>query len=215
MMFSEEKINSLRTAVSECMSKKRFLHTLGVEKTAVILARNFEEIDISEISVAAILHDISKEYSEAEQCSLAKSLSTGIRDGDLVFAVLHSITAPIIIKRDFPDFATKNVLSAVYNHTVGSPSMSIFDEIVFISDYIEPGRTYATCIDVRDALNADIIAAHSREDRLLALHKATLAALDNTIKAITSFGGILHSTTLETRDAFFAIVNNERHKNGR
>ena len=37
----------------------------------------------------------------------------------------------------------KDILNAVLYHTTGRPAMSVLEKIVFIADYIEPGRSKA------------------------------------------------------------------------
>src|SRR5699024_4592688 len=51
--------------VKEKMSKKRFQHVLGVEQTAVQLAKEYAA-DVEKASIAALLHDVAKEQSEDE-----------------------------------------------------------------------------------------------------------------------------------------------------
>ena len=61
MKFTDEQIDSLRREVGRRLSKKRFAHTLGVEKMAVLLGELCLPDMIDRLHVAALLHDISKE----------------------------------------------------------------------------------------------------------------------------------------------------------
>ena len=36
-----------------------------------------------------------------------------------------------------------DILNAILNHTTGRPDMSLLEKIVWLSDYIEPGRKQA------------------------------------------------------------------------
>lgn len=37
----------------------------------------------------------------------------------------------------------KDVINAILNHTTGRPGMSLLEKIIFVADYIEPGRKQA------------------------------------------------------------------------
>ena len=76
------------------------------------------------------MHDVTKELDSGEQVRLLKLLGVST-DEMLSPPVFHSITAPMVIRRDFSEFATENVLSAVYNHTTAAYDMSLFDEIIY------------------------------------------------------------------------------------
>ena len=205
MKFTEEQILNLRSCVKERLSEKRFTHTLGVENAAVNIAGKCIPDMLDEIRVAAILHDISKEYSEAEHFNIIEENGISLTDEDKAsVALLHSVTGPFVIKSDFPEFATDAVLNAVRNHTVGAPDMSIFDEIIYLADYIEENRTYPMCIEVREFYTARSNEAISREEQILALHMACIKALNNTIKEFESRGKSYNEMTRLTRDSLLA-----------
>ena len=203
MTVNENMIDELRARVKERLSERRYEHTLGVERAALKIASYCFSGDMNELRAAALLHDISKEYPIDEQLRLIREFDIPISDSDLVGeSVLHSITAGAVIKRDFPQFATENILSAVKNHTVGSPDMSIFDEIIFISDFIEDGRKYSSCIKVRESLLSSLEASRDREECIARLHDATIESLDLTIMSIIKDGRYLNERAVTTRNAF-------------
>ena len=210
MKFTEKELELLRLAVKDRLSEKRYIHTLGVETAAARIGEIVCPEDVPALRAAALLHDITKELSGDEQ--LALLAEQGITDGDDISAsaIHHSLTAPAVIKRDFPEFATERVLSAVRNHTTGDECMSVFDEIIFLADYIEDGRTYPACVELRQWLYRELDGAHSREAALTALHTATLAAIDNTIKSIRARGGKLNPRTLSARDYIQKILGADK-----
>ena len=200
MTFGLDQLSRLRQRVRETLGVGRYLHTLGVERAAIRLGEQLCPEDISELSVAALLHDITKELSEEEQLEILKNIPE-ICDSDIKSAsVHHSLTAPYVIERDFAEFATERVLEAVRNHTTGDEGMSVFDEIIFISDYIEDGRTYEGCVNVRDALYSELEGARTSEDKLRALRRAVLSALDNTVVGLVKSGRVIHERTVYARN---------------
>ena len=211
MNFTEAQIESLRREVSERLSEKRFVHTLGVEKMAVRLGELCLPDMIDKLHVAALLHDISKEYSEAEHFFVTKKHNIVFSDAELYEPALwHSFTAAAVVIDEFPTYADEDVLTAVYNHTVGSPDMSVFDEIILLSDYIEEGRTYQNCIDVREKFFRDIEKSKNYNERLIALHEATIDSFNNNINKFISRGKSFHERTLLTRDEM--VIRAERLK---
>jgi HD superfamily phosphohydrolase YqeK len=119
MSFSTTQTEKLKASVSKRLTEGRFLHTLGVANAAVRLAEYCLPDYIRYAEAAGLLHDISKELSFDENIALLKSEGIALDSEDYESpAIIHSFTAPIVIKRDFSDFAKEEILSAVYNHTI-------------------------------------------------------------------------------------------------
>ena len=207
MKFTVTEIDSLRREVEGRLSQKRFEHTLGVEKMAEHIAEKVMPDRVDEIRVAALLHDISKEYSEAEQLEIAKDYGLTIGDEEInTPALWHSITAPGVVLRDFSHYASEDVLSAVYNHTVGAADMTVFDEIILLADYIEEGRKYDRCIALRESFCAEIERCRDNNAAVLVLHRAVYQSLENNIQEFISKGVDFHSRTKTSRDAVLAKI---------
>lgn len=207
MKFRENDIEILRQAVAERLSEKRFLHTLGVEKMAMLIGKKCLPDKIDELRVASLLHDISKEYSEAEHFEVAKRHNIVITDEERNEPALwHSFTAGGVILDDFADYATGDVLSAVYNHTLGSPDMTCFDEIILLADYIEEGRSYERCVALRREFLLSLEGAKDTDEAIAALHLAVAKSLDNNIQEFVSRGRAFHQRTKLTRDAIMAKI---------
>ena len=205
MKYTDTQIDLLRCEVCQRLSEKRYNHTLGVEKMAVLIGGYCMPESIDKLRVAALLHDISKEYSEAEYFEIIKQHNIAMSEDDLAASpIWHSITAPCVVKSDFAEFADSDVLSAVYNHTVGSPDMSVFDEIILLSDYIEDGRTYRNCVMLREKFLAALEKTTGTDEAVKALHIAVLESLENNINEFVSRGKGYHHRTEMTRDAIKA-----------
>lgn len=205
MKFTDSQIEELRLEVGKRLSEKRFSHTLGVEKTAAFIGEKIIPESVDLLRVAALLHDISKEYSEAEYLELVKKHNLPFTDEDRKTPALwHSITAPCVVIDEFPAFADGQVLSAVYNHTVGAPDMSVFDEVIFLSDYIEEGRKYKGCINLRERFLSELSKAQSVDAAVDVLHRAVVSSIDNTIDALSFRGESCHGRTKATREAILA-----------
>ena len=205
-MLNERDIALLRQSVKQRLSEKRYVHSLGVEKCAVAIGKLCNIDSPDELSAAALLHDITKELDRAYQFSLIDkgeiSLSSIERESE---AVLHSYTAPVVIRSDFPRFATQNVLSAVEKHTLGNENMSIFDEIIFLSDYIEEGRSYPSSRELYDFVFSNMKNGELQSN-VLVLHKASLSAIDYTITHLIKKGAKIAEKTFLTRNALISKI---------
>lgn len=200
----------LENSVKGRLSEKRFIHTVGVAKMAKRLGEIFLPGDIDELIAAGYLHDIAKECAEEELLELIKDYGYVLTPSDILSpAVLHAYAAPTLIKRDYSIYATEDILSSVFNHTLGAKDMSIFDEIIFISDFIEEGRRYDASIKVREELFSSISAAKNYEDKLLALHKASLSSIESTIAILEKRDLHVNEKTIEAKNYFSNLIKQE------
>ena len=193
MVFSEEKLLDLKEKVRLRMSEKRFLHTLGVERCAKKLGELILPERVLDLRAAAVLHDISKEMPLELQFDILRENAFELTEEDKeTIGVIHSFSAPYVVKRDFSDFATDDVLSAVFNHTLACENMSTFDKIIFVSDYVEDTRIYSSCVKVREFL-LDGIEALDTVGRLKRLDEAFLAAINGALEALERMGQPINS----------------------
>lgn len=140
-MGPDERLSRLRAAVAAYETEDRYRHTLGVEDEAAALGTYLIPDRVEELRAAALLHDLTKCMTDAEQIRLAESLGIDLTDELRASPqVLHGLTAAREIPRLFPDWATESILHAVVVHTTGAPRMTLFDKIIFVADYTESGR---------------------------------------------------------------------------
>ena len=98
----------------------RYRHTLGVADTAQKLAQRYGA-DPGKARLAGLLHDCGKEASDA-----LGHAEAGARLAQEIYGV-----------------SDPEILSAIRFHTTGKPGMSLLEKILFVADYIEPGRSQA------------------------------------------------------------------------
>ena len=208
MIFNDESLCRLHHLVSDALSDKRYAHTLGVEKMAQHLGSILIPHRVDELRVAALLHDITKELGHDLHIDLI--LNSDIeytREDILTKPALHSFSAVPYVKRMFSEYATPDILSAISNHTLGNSGMTVFDEIIFLSDFIEPGRSYPSCISVRDYVLSNIRAEKPYEDNIHALHIATLNAISLTIEMLENRCENINSRTITTKEYIQNLIN--------
>lgn len=181
---NEYDIELIKKQLKKHIDIKRYNHTLGVEKTAITLAKT-HNIDIGKVTVAALLHDCAKNISNNKKIDLCKKYNIKLRceekkNPDLVHAKVGSVIAQNIYNINDYD-----IINAIAYHTTGRPNMSELEKVIYISDYIEPGRTKAN--------NLDSIRKLAKKD----LDTALLAILQDTIAYLESKNKIIDPLTIE------------------
>ena len=150
------------------MSQKRFEHVLGVEKTAVALAEKYGASPVK-ASIAALTHDYAKERSDEEFQLVIR------RDGfdlDLLNwnnAIWHGLVGADFVQREL-EIDDEEILQAIRLHTTGAAKMSLLDKIIYVADYIEPGRTFPGVVEAREIAMIDLDAAVAYETKHTLLH---------------------------------------------
>jgi predicted HD superfamily hydrolase involved in NAD metabolism len=198
-------LSSLREDVRAYMSEKRYRHTLGVEKMVLRMSSYFEEIDPFYIRAAALLHDITKELSEAEHRAILSKMQMKLSESQQKSpAILHSFTAEDRIKKEFSYFGeSEQVISAIRAHTTGCAKMSLFDKILFVADYIEEGREYSRCMAAREYFFSMI---ESGIAPIQALNTILLQIFESTIRFLNERGFSLCEDTVVARDEVLSTI---------
>ncbi len=148
---------------------KRLAHVYGVRDTALKLGAKYN-LDLEALEITALLHDITKYYSKKDNVEIIDSYfpETEFIYNDYNDNILHAFSAYVLAKRKYK-IKNGEILNSILNHTVGRPNMSMYEKVIFVSDYIEPNRTYESCVKVRE------IAKES-------LDLAVFTAIDDSIK---------------------------------
>lgn len=149
---TEKSLSELRERIKEHISGKRYSHTLAVEKEIARLCGIFSmsEQDTLTMQAAALLHDITKEKSTEEHTALC--IKGNIPYGEVELSspkVFHSMTAEVVIKECFPEYAVEEILSPIRYHTTGREDMSLGEKLLYLADYIEETRTFPDCVTLR------------------------------------------------------------------
>lgn len=137
--------------VKENLSAKRLKHTLGVARTAEEIgeAVGLPESSLWRLIRAAYLHDGTKEMSTERQLGILRD--EGVEaDADYLAApvTLHQLSGAVYAKTRFG--CDERVCRMIESHCTGKPGMDICDKILYVADFIEPGREYEACRILRN-----------------------------------------------------------------
>ena len=136
------------------MTEDRFEHCIGVSKTAQKLAE-LNHYDEDKAALAGFIHDYAKQVSVEEYREVIKTKGF---DQDLLNwnrSIWHGIVGTYFIQRDLK-ITDSEILTAVRRHTTADVEMTTLDKIVFMADYIEPGRSFPGVEEARKITYANL-----------------------------------------------------------
>lgn len=147
--------NDAIASVKPFLTKERFEHTLRVAETAVKLAKIYD-VSPEKAEIASIFHDYCKYRPLDEMQRIIQS--TDLPKDLLLYhhELWHGPVASVMIEQEF-GITDDEIKSAIYYHTTGRAHMSDLELIVFVADYIEPGRSFPGLDEVREVAEKDLI----------------------------------------------------------
>lgn len=184
-----DKLKETEIKIKDILSEKRFAHTLGVADTSYKLAQKYG-CDADKAKLAAMLHDCAKDYTAVAQ--LRKCSELGIEVSELEennTELIHAKLGAALIKSEY-GIEDEEIEEAVRWHTTGKPDMSLLEKILFVADYIEPGRDKAPNLsEIRKVAFEDIDDAvyYIMRDTLYYLFMNNPFAIDDMTKKAFDF----------------------------
>ncbi len=121
------------------LKPKRFLHTLGVAATAANLAA-IHHANPKEAYLAGLLHDCAKYLTGEEELELCEQEQIPLSDVERKNTVLIHGKLGAHFARTRYGVENEEILSAIRFHTTGRPGMGLLEKIIYLADYMEPGR---------------------------------------------------------------------------
>lgn len=182
-------IKRIRKKMEKSMDAHRFEHTLGVTYTAACLAMRYN-VDIMKAQTAGLLHDCAKCMSNEKRLSICKKHNIQMNAAEIENPLLlHAKVGSFIAMEEF-NIHDEEIISAILNHTTGRPGMSPLEKIIYIADYIEPGRKQAPNLpEVRKMAFVD-------------LDKALLMILEDTLTYLQGTNNVVDPMTQKTYDYY-------------
>jgi|LSQX01.2.fsa_nt_gb predicted HD superfamily hydrolase involved in NAD metabolism len=179
-------LEDIKIQLEKSLPYKRFVHSVNVMKAAQELAARHKENE-HKAALAGLLHDCARRFDKKETLKYCES--KGIYIDDISFmnpVLLHGPAGSYIAKEEY-GVDDEDILSAIYCHTTGKENMSILEKIVFIADYIEPGRDFPGVGKVRNTAFKD-------------LDGAVLASLEQGIIHVILKGTLIHQDSVKARN---------------
>ena len=185
--LSVMSIEEIKTELRSILSKKRYIHSLGVAGEAEKLARRYGA-DTAKAYLAGLVHDCAKEYKPDDMEKILKSeYGVSVDSMSRVMPkILHGPLGACEAQSKFGIYDPE-ILDAVKYHTTGKGGMCLLTKIVYIADYIEPNRDF-------DGVETLRKMAYDNID------EAIIHGIDETIKDLLERGLVIHPDTMHARN---------------
>lgn len=169
--------------VREQLTDRRYRHTIGVMDTAIALAKKYQA-DEKKAELAAIFHDYAKFRPVEEMKRII--IEQGMPSELLRFnsELWHAPVGAYLAQKE-AGIDDEEILEAIRYHTSGRIGMSLLEKVIYLADYIEPGRQFPGVEEVR-------------EMALESLDKALIKSIQNTILFLMKKGQPVFPATIYT-----------------
>ena len=202
MTINQQALQELRERVTADMSPKRARHTLAVEQMAARLAALYCPEKEQILRVAALLHDVTKEWPTEQHVAFLEANGIEVTALDLAAPkTLHARTAAVLIPAAYSAYADAEVVSAVRWHTTGREGMSATEKIVYLADYIDDSRTFPDCVKLRSAFWDADPESMSQAEREAHLTRVLVQSFDMTISGLLEDGAPVSPDTFCARNS--------------
>lgn len=189
-------IRYLENSVSKLMDERRFIHTLGVKDTSFAMAI-VHHYDEQQALIAGLLHDIAKCLPDEKLIGDCEKFGLPISSYERKSPyLLHGKLGAYYAKTRY-GILESNILSAITYHTTGKPNMNTLEKIVFVADFIEPGRLDARIPNLK----------RIRELAFTNLDKAVLEILKNTITYLETKKAPIDTTTIDAYQYYLTLIH--------
>lgn len=190
----------LRKEMEQTLERKRYEHTLGVAYTAANLAM-IHGVDVEKALTAGMLHDCGKCMSHHKQLSLCRKNKIVLSEIETEnhSPLLHAKAGSCLARKKY-GITDEEILQAISYHTTGRPHMSPLEKIIYIADYIEPGRERSKR-SYADVQNLQEVRKMAYQD----LDRTLCKILNDTLDYLSRKGGKIDSMTRDTYEYYCQI----------
>ncbi|MDC3413318.1 bis(5'-nucleosyl)-tetraphosphatase (symmetrical) YqeK [Terrihalobacillus insolitus] len=192
-------LNEALTYVEPHLKKARFDHTIRVVETAVQLT-GLHGGNKKKAELAGAFHDYAK-YRPTEE--LKRWILKENLPKDLLsfhYELWHGPVGSILVEREY-GITDAEIKFAIRYHTTGRDNMSQLEKMIFLADYIEPGRNFPGVDKVREVAQTN-------------LNEACLMALQNTIPFLMSKNQRIYPDTFYAYNFFMKLHDHEQEERG-
>ena len=160
---------------------ERLNHIYSVNKVAIALGKKYN-VDIEKLEIAALLHDATKNDGLEKIKRMARIKFDDSILSNIPKGCLHAYSATVLANQHF-NIVDQEILDAITYHCSGRKAMSLVEQIIYISDFIEETRDF-----VQDGL---------RELAFISLDAATYLIMKDTINYLENKNAFISDLTME------------------
>ncbi|MBR4292619.1 MAG: bis(5'-nucleosyl)-tetraphosphatase (symmetrical) YqeK [Clostridia bacterium] len=185
--------------IKKYVSGKRYDHSIAVEEECRVLAGIFslDERDTERLSIAAYLHDMTKQLDTDGHIALCERFSIPYTKSDIASPkTFHAKTGAALARENYPDLCDDFVFNCIRYHTTGRANMTLAESILYLADYIEPTRTFRDCVALRNYFYNGL----GNTEKHVLLRNTLIMSFDMTISDLVSSGRMIDFDTIASRN---------------
>lgn len=158
-----------------------------MEYTAAALAM-CNGASITDARIAGLLHDCAKCLSDEKKLAICLRHDIPVTEVEKRNPFLLHAKAGVWLAGEKYGVEDPDILNAIRYHTTGRENMSLLEKIIFVADYIEPGRRQGSADELQK----------TRKLAFQDLDAALLKILDDTLRYLKSGDGEIDPATEAT-----------------
>ena len=195
----DQEIEKISKKLMKELDEDRYRHTQGVMYTSAALAMRYGA-DLKKALLAGLLHDCAKCIPGHTKIKMCEKYNLEISEIERKNPSLLHAKLGAYLAKDKYGIEDEEILRSIESHTTGRPKMSLLDKIIYIADYIEPGRDIAPNLpEVRALAFIDIDACLYR-------------ILEDTLSYLAEKGATVDPATEETFLYYKNLKNSDSDK---
>ncbi|MBR2906911.1 MAG: HD domain-containing protein [Clostridia bacterium] len=207
--FSENALATLRESVKSDLSEYRYAHIAAVERMIERLGALYLSDEIPMLRAAALLHDLTKEFSKEKHEKILSSHGIIVTDEMRLSPKLyHAVTASLLIPELYPQFSHPTLLSAVRYHTTGYTDATTFDLLLYLADYIDDSRTFDDCVLLREYFWGKHPERMDATGRRRHLWDTVIRSVDLTAASLIEEGSPISADSIHMRNRLILLSKN-------
>ncbi len=183
-------IDKIKKWISKYESVERIKHSERVAEMALTLYKTWggnREV----LLYASLLHDVARDLPFEKLIRIAED--NGYLPDEIELSnpvLLHGPVGAIMVKKELK-ITNTDILNCISFHTTGRKDVTLNEAIIYLSDYIEPGRNFEDANRVRSIAFKNLKEAVMEETRLnvnflmemrIPVHPRTIEMFDSLIK---------------------------------
>lgn len=147
MALSQIDLIQTEKELKKKLDSDRFRHTQGVMYTAAAMAMA-HGTDMLQAQTAGLLHDCAKCIPDKKKLDMCRKNMIPVTAFEMDNPFLLHAKLGAFLARTKYGVKDKEIENSIIWHTTGTSAMSILEKLIYIADYIEPGRDRAPHLDV-------------------------------------------------------------------
>lgn len=181
-MYSKELREKYLRALEPRLTPKRLRHSLGVEKMAGQLAKEYGE-DPQKAEIAGLLHDYAKYIPDEQMLEYAKKFGIALCPAyEEKPNLMHGPVGAKLVEQEL-GICDPQILRAIALHTTGAWGMNKLEEILYLADLLEESRDFEGVSQLRKVLKEK------------GPEETMICALERELEFLQSRGCAIHPNT--------------------